>query len=363
MASSATLGKTGGRGTMLRIHFEADDLARTRILEGPDPLWETLLSLHMLQGGAGHAVFGEWRASVRSRLDRSAGLLFALAPPRGYSVDFLTPATGAAGLDSGIEAVLSTPRAVFRSDLTELAAERRPPRWAASLADGCLDVLHQLGNAIRRYFLAVLAPSWSAITSQVRADRLQRGHVMLGNGVEGLLDTLHPTVRWRAPVLEVAYPVDQELHLGGRGLLLVPSMFCWQSPVTLLDPGRQPVLVYPVDRRPGWFGGAPSRSATKLLGRTRAAVLEVICALPAPTTTEIATELRVSPATASQHATVLRDSGLITTDRAGGAARHRPTGFGSALLTISSKEDADPEPGIREGTETRPRPTACALGS
>ncbi|MBE8523178.1 hypothetical protein ILP97_37775 [Amycolatopsis sp. H6(2020)] len=116
---------------MLRIHFEADDLARTRILEGPDPLWETLLSLHMLQGGAGHAVSGEWRASVRSRLDRSAGLLFALAPPRGYSVDFLTPATGAAGLDSGIEAVLSTPRAVVRSDLTELAAERRPLRWAA----------------------------------------------------------------------------------------------------------------------------------------------------------------------------------------------------------------------------------------
>lgn len=343
---------------MLRIHFEADDLARTRILEEPDPLWETLLSLHQLQGEAGHAVFGDWRSSVRSRLDRSAGLLFALAPPRGYSVDFLTPTIGAQGLDSAIDGVLSTPRAVFRADLTALAAERRPPAWASSLADGCLDVLCRLGDAIRHYFAAALAPSWSAITNLVRADRLQRGHALLGHGVEGLLSTLHPAVRWQSPVLEVAYPVDQELRLGGRGLLLVPSMFCWQSPVTLLDPGRQPVLVYPVGWRPGWFGGAPSRSATTLLGRTRAAVLESVCALPALTTTEIAKQLRISPAGASQHATVLRNSGLITTDRAGGAARHRPTSFGSALLTVGSGEAVDPAPGV---LEPRLRPAECAL--
>ncbi|MEU0536311.1 winged helix-turn-helix domain-containing protein [Amycolatopsis tolypomycina] len=327
---------------MLRIHFEADDLARTRILEEPDPLWETLLSLHQLQGGAGQAVFGDWRSSVRSRLDRSAGMLFALAPPRGYSVDFLTPVVGTDGLDSGIDGVLSTPRSVFRADLTALAAERRPPAWAPALAEGRLDVLRKLGHSIRQYFSVALASSWSAITGLVRADRLQRGHTMLSHGVEGMLATLHPTVRWRSPVLEVAYPVDQELHLGGRGLLLVPSMFCWQSPVTLLDPGRQPVLVYPVGRRPGWFGGAPNRSAEQLLGRTRAAVLEAICELPAPTTSELATELGVSPASASQHATVLRESGLITTDRTGGAARHRPTGFGSALLTIGAGEPVPP---------------------
>jgi DNA-binding transcriptional ArsR family regulator len=342
---------------MLRIHFEADDLARTRILEEPDPMWETLLSSHQLQGGAAPAVFGDWRSSVRARLDRSAALLFALAPPRGYSVDFLTPALGAYDLDSAIDGVLSTPRSVVRADLTALAAERRPPAWAPALADGCLDVLRRLGHAIRQYFAVALAPSWSAITGLVRADRLQRGHTLLNSGVEGLLATLHPTVRWNSPVLEVAYPVDQELHLGGRGLLLVPSMFCWQSPVTLLDPGRQPVLVYPIGRRPGWFGEAPSRSAEQLLGRTRAAVLEAICALSAPTTTELATELRISAASASQHATVLRESGLITTDRSGGAARHRPTGFGSALLTLGP---AKPAP-VNDIREPRRRQAAYAL--
>ncbi|MEU5259624.1 winged helix-turn-helix domain-containing protein [Amycolatopsis sp. NPDC021455] len=121
--------------------------------------------------------------------------------------------------------------------------------------------------------------------------------------------------------------------------------------MTLLDPGRRPVPVYPVDRRPGWFGGPPNRSAARLLGHTRAAVLEAICALPVPTTTEIATELGISPASASQHATVLRDSGLITTDRAGGAARHRPASYGSALLAIGSREEAVPE----FVEQTRPR--------
>ncbi|MEU5259625.1 hypothetical protein [Amycolatopsis sp. NPDC021455] len=211
---------------MLRIHFEADDLARTRVLDAPDPLWETLLSLHQLQSGAGHAVFGEWRASVRACLDRSVGMLFALAPPRGYSVDFLTPPAGGGGLDSAIDSVLSTPRAVFRSDLTALAAERRTPAWVSPPANGCLDVLRRLGSAIRRYFSAALAPSWPAITDLARADRLRRGHVMLGDGVEGLPATLPPAVRWQSPVLEVDYPVDQELRLDGRGLLLVPSMFC-----------------------------------------------------------------------------------------------------------------------------------------
>lgn len=327
----------GRHGNTLRIHFQTDDLARTRILDKPDPLWETLLSLHLLQGGAGQPVFGEWRSRVRRSLDRSAGLLFALAPPRGYSVDFLTPGAGAADLEAGLDDVLSTPRSLLAADLTELAAARPLPSWAPSLAAGEVDILHELGDAIRRYFSVAIRPHWPAIVSQARADRLQRGEIVVDGGVEALLSTLHPMVRWQSPALEIDYPVNQELHLGGRGLLLVPSLFCWQSPVTLLDATRQPVLVYPIDRRPGWFdGGAPVQGVTALLGRTRAAVLDAICAKPLLSTTEVAAELGISLAGASQHATVLRDSGLIVTDRAGGAARHRPTTFGSALLTVSA---------------------------
>ncbi|MET9002085.1 winged helix-turn-helix domain-containing protein [Amycolatopsis sp. NPDC004169] len=327
----------GAHRNTLRVHFDTDDLARTRVLHTPDPLWETLLSLHRLQGVAGQPVFGGWRSRVRRRLDRSAGMLLTLAPPRGYSVDFLTPGAGAADLETGLDTVLSTPRSVLAADLTELAASRRLPSWAPSLAAGEVEVLRELGDALRRYFSVAVEPFWPAIVSQARADRVRRGEIVLDGGVEALLSTLHHQARWRSPVLEIDYPVDQDLRLGGRGLLLVPSLFCWQSPVTLLDAGRQPVLVYPIDRRPGWFAGASSaRSAIALLGRTRAAVLAAICARPLVSTTELAAELGISPAGASQHATVLRDSGLIVTDRAGGTARHRPTAFGSTLLTVSA---------------------------
>ena len=34
---------------MLRIHFTAEDLTRVRVRADPHPLWEVLLSLHLLQ--------------------------------------------------------------------------------------------------------------------------------------------------------------------------------------------------------------------------------------------------------------------------------------------------------------------------
>ncbi|PPK71148.1 winged helix-turn-helix domain-containing protein [Actinokineospora auranticolor] len=322
---------------MLRIHFDSDDLARVRVADAPDLLWETLLSLHVLQGTMGEVVFGAWRSRVRGRLDQSVRMLMALTPPRGYSPDFLTPCTGATELAAAVDALLTTPKSALCTDLTLLACEQRLPPWASSLARGDVDTLKELGAALRRYHTVALEPHWSAISSQVRADRLRRGEDVLRGGVERLLATLHPSVRWRSPVLEVAYPVEQELHLGGRGLLLVPSMFCWQAPITLLDPARQPVLVYPVERNPSWSTGVGgARSTTALLGRTRAAVLEAICGRPELTTTELAKEVGISLAGASQHATVLRNSGLITTDRAGGTARHRPTPFGMTLLTVGA---------------------------
>ncbi|MGW0561714.1 hypothetical protein ACWDZ4_14150 [Streptomyces sp. NPDC003016] len=42
-------------------------------------------------------------------------------------------------------------------------------------------------------------------------------------------------VVWRPPVLEVDHPVGRDLQLEGRGLLLIPSYFCWRRPITLID--------------------------------------------------------------------------------------------------------------------------------
>lgn len=66
------------------------------------------------------------------------------------------------------------------------------------------------------------------------------------------------------------------------------------------------------------------------MGQTRSAILHGIgvgC-----TTSELARRVDVSLASASQHATVLRDAGLLSTLRQGNAVLHTLTPLGAALL-------------------------------
>jgi DNA-binding transcriptional ArsR family regulator len=67
-----------------------------------------------------------------------------------------------------------------------------------------------------------------------------------------------------------------------------------------------------------------------LLGRTRAAVLETVSS-PC-TASELARQTGISLASASQHATVLREAGLLTTTRHRNAVMHTTTALGAALL-------------------------------
>jgi DNA-binding MarR family transcriptional regulator len=90
-------------------------------------------------------------------------------------------------------------------------------------------------------------------------------------------------------------------------------------------------VVPPLSASGGTFMTGPSALAS-LIGRTRARVLAAIGAAAGPTTTEIARRLRISPASASEHAYALRAAGLIRTERAGTGVAHRITPLGRALL-------------------------------
>lgn len=68
-------------------------------------------------------------------------------------------------------------------------------------------------------------------------ERAQHSRDILEGGVEQLLHTLPPSIRWTSPTLTADYPRDRDLHLDGRGITLVPSFFCTKSPVTLINPG------------------------------------------------------------------------------------------------------------------------------
>src|SRR3954469_22005290 len=320
---------------MLRIHFTADDLARTRIMRSADVMWETVLSVNLLQNREGAVVFDAWRHKVRARLGRWVSPLITLAPYAAYFPDFLTPAEGSPSLEGGLDKVLSTPRTRIRSELTILAGHRSLPGWTGRLADGDVETLNGLGAAFRAYHRSVIAPGWPLVQASVQADRERRMHTLAEGGCERLLNSFQPVMRWKPPVLEADYPVRRDIVLDGRGLLLVPGYFCWRVPITLFDPTLPPVLVYPIAREsriaPDTPPSVTDRPLVKLVGRSRPAVLRAV--ENGGTTTEIGRRAGTSVASASQHATVLREAGLISTRRDGGAVRHTLTTLGQAVLT------------------------------
>jgi hypothetical protein len=157
----------------LRIHFTPDDLGRVRLAQEPDPLWEIVLSLHRLRRPEATPVFAAWRRTARTRVGPAVKVLLPLVPPKGYFADFLTPAESAAGLDHGIEAVMSTPRARVRTDVARLTTSSTP-EWVTALAAGgvaAARAMALLGNALRDYSAAVVAPDLPLIRAHVESDR------------------------------------------------------------------------------------------------------------------------------------------------------------------------------------------------
>lgn len=306
------------------------DLSKVRMATRPDALWETILSFHRLRDRRGPAVFGKWRTETRPRLNSEVRLLSAVIPPRGYFPDFLTPSQESGepyGIDAGIQALRDTPPGRIRAELALLAAGRRE---SARTQDGRVESLDRLVGALRSYHRAAIEPYWPHIQASVEADRALRGRALLDGGAEELLASLPPMIRWRAPVLEADYPVDRELHLNGRGLLLQPSFFCRVTPVVQRDPRLPPVLVYPVTHSRAPVFAEPGPWLGRLLGHTRSTVLRAIGS--GCTTSELARRAGVSLASASQHACVLREAGLIHTLRHGSSVLHTLTPLGGSLL-------------------------------
>ncbi len=320
----------------LRIHFSPVDLAGVRFADGPDPLWELLLSLHILQEDRPGPLFDRWRARVR-RTEHARDLC-AIAPTLGYSPDFLTPPEAAAGLEAGLEAILRTPSQRVHEELSMLPEERDRPAWAERLPrDGTAvtDLLTQLSG----YHREALRPYWGHFDRQVRADIDARTRLLAIDGMSAMFGTLHPMLSWDPPILRLrGSHVAGDLELGGRGLRLVPSFFCRGAPTLLADPRLPPVLVYPVAHDPAWLMPEPDvrvqpeTALSALLGATRAKTLHAVAAAGGCTTTELADRTGVSVASASYHASILRGAGLLETRREGTAVRHTLTTLGATLL-------------------------------
>ncbi|WP_148086488.1 helix-turn-helix transcriptional regulator [Micromonospora sp. HM5-17] len=293
---------------MIRIWLGAEDIARTRIAPAPLPLHEVVVSLAAAPT-VDEPELARWLREVRDQ------------PPS--EPDAPSPAAHL---------------------LAALPEEHRLESALEWLVTNQTCRARSLAAAIRAHYDRHVRAGLVAWESVVRLDVDERSRALASGGVEALLGLLDPLATWRNPVLAVASPTELDLRPGGAGLLLVPSVFARQLWVG--NHTGPAVVVYPV-RRPGNGRRAGGRGATHLrtacasgpavdpltalLGRSRAAVLRA--ALVGANTTDLARRAGISTPSASQHASVLRDAGLLRTTRHGKAAHHTLTPLARALLT------------------------------
>jgi DNA-binding transcriptional ArsR family regulator len=323
---------------VLRMVFGRRDLERVRVAGAADPLWELVLAMQMVQTRAVSEPFVAWRQATGHRLGGvgrgrpAMSLLRGLVPPSGNFPDFLTPYHLVKTIDAGCEAVACTGRARLAADLAATFAGRPAPPWARLLARGDRGLLAEVVRAVRTGHDLIVAPHWDEVRPVVAADRARRSRQLVSCGPDELLPSLPGVLGWDGQVLRTRYPEDRTVDLAGRGLMLLPSYFCWGNPITWIDPELPPVLVYQAHGsvvRGDADVEVPARLVS-LLGRTRAECLGLL--LTPHTTSELAQRLGTSVGTASKQATVLRAAGLIASTRRGGAVVHNTTSLGIALL-------------------------------
>jgi MarR family len=325
-----------------RIHFTMQYLARTRVVDAPMPLIELGLATRVLQDRSQPVRLDAWRREARGRLTAQARMTLSLIPPVGWSPTFLGVAqTGP--VDEVLERARATPRQAIAAELTRMAARQRLPSWARRIPDDA-DLRNRLFDGLADLNNALLAPVWAQVTDLFTVDRTLRIRHFISGGVDHLLAQANPQwIRWKAPILEIRMinGLDIDLHLQGQGILLVPSAFCTR---TVVDDGAspQPIVTYPAGlgqplfrtttATPRAVGSKPSRTVSALLGRTRTTVLITIAEHPGCSTKELAALAGIAPASASEHATILREAGLIKTGRHRSSVIHSPTDLGVGLL-------------------------------
>ncbi|MGW2254785.1 ArsR/SmtB family transcription factor [Kitasatospora sp. NPDC001660] len=320
---------------MLRIHFTAEDLLGVRFADGPAPLLELGLAVAMLQRRDGGPVFARWRRSLSTpRIRAAVAPLRQLVPPTGAGPLFLDPPSE--DLDQGLEAVRSSTATLVHRELTRVTTAGLPATTLlCHLADQDRDAWQYLERAMRAAYPDLVGTAWPRLRAGFDTDLAWRARVQREHGLRGMLAGLLPGSRWRGSTLDIPSSRESDVRPDGAGLVLMPSAQWAGGPLV----GPYPhglVLVYPaVTPLPLLAGSGPPDGPqddpiAALLGRTRAAVLRL--ADREPTTSQLAEELGISLASASEHARALRRAGLVTTVRSGRAVRHSRTGLGHRLL-------------------------------
>jgi len=312
---------------MIEYELSADDLADTRF--AISPIQELVFSLWALRDPGRYTLHLPWRRAALAAVgEDDLRLLLALVGEQRGLPDFLTPPPDsfAPSFAEELDLVRRTPPHLVERDLV---ATHRPGPLPAVLRGATLADLTAL---LDRFWEASMAAAWPRMRLILEADTTYRARRLALGGARALFADLHPNVTWTTGAVRITKMIGRHRVLaGGRGLLLLPSIFAYK-PVPPMSPHEPPWLAYPArgtadlweppaavhpDTLPALVGG-PKARLLALLGEEL-------------TTTDLARRLGVTPGAVSQHLQVLHASGLLIRTRAGRSVLYRRSDLGDRL--------------------------------
>lgn len=321
-----------------RVEFELspDDIEAVRF--GVSPGHELAHAVRVLRQPQQHPLQWGWLRVARASLPRDGfALLTAIIGDDGYLPDFLTAAPSwDMTPDAELDALRSASLEPMRVDLGKMVLRSTGSRRRAlrEMQEQPARARAMIADAWQEMWDAVLAPVWPQLDRILRADIAVRSRMIASSGLGAMADGLDPNVSWGAGAVRVRLRKHSErVDCRGSGLVLVPSVMSSWGCMVLTEPPAQPTLFYPARGiTAGW-----ARSATEtvdalgaLLGPARAGIL--LEGGVARTTSQVALDARIAVSTASHHLTVLRDAGLMASERDGARMMHLRTPLGEAMV-------------------------------
>ena len=332
---------------MITVPLTNEDLTKVRL--APSTLWETVISFRVLLHHGGDTVHAPWAKRALLVLPGTdlSPLLAAMCLEK-HCPDFLSPPPDVSlvGFDEELERLRATPPEVVHTEVQMLVQVEKEqfgplsPEKELMLEIYLSDPegsLMRLVDTLQRYHDLTIAPYWQRIQEHLEGDTIKRGQALALGGVEALLSNLHPKASYSGGVLELDKTYEAVVEPAGRGITLVPCVFAWPRVDMLVQPGYQPTLAYgPRGVAKLWSSSSPAPNGTALeaaLGTGRASVLKSLTPMPS-TTTELAHQLRLSPAAVSAHLTRLKAAELVEPHRSGRNVYYRLSYAGESLLGI-----------------------------
>jgi DNA-binding transcriptional ArsR family regulator len=324
---------------MPALDLTISDLTQVRF--GMSPMSQLLGALLVLGGSHQPAGLDRWRAAVWDRYqslqssDAWVAALVRLLDKTTYIPDFLAapPTRMDTTFDDELSAVRQTPQDRARADL-QVSAENRRDRASVAL-DPLLAVEGlpaRIADVLERAWTMLILPDWPRLRTVLQRDIVHRSGMLSAAGLARTLEGLGSHIELHAVLdgrLRISMRGGSPHRLTGTGLCLVPNAFGggW---LCIEQPDRF-AITYPARGSAALWRSCdpPDRHLDPLIGRSRASILQAL-GDPA-STSQLSTQLGMSPGAVGDHLAVLRDSGLVSRARSGRSVLYRRTPLGDAL--------------------------------